>query len=132
MGYKQKTILLAAIAVILAAIYIFYDLTGVIGYVLPRRILIVAAMILTGGAIAFATTIFMTITNNRILTTSVMWLDSLYLLFQTVIVFLYDSSSLVMINSYVNYMILIGAMVLFLPILYKVLFKGAQNNIYFL
>jgi len=132
MGYKQKTILLAAIAVILAAIYIFYDLTGVISYVLPRRILKVAAMILTGGAIAFATTIFMTITNNRILTPSVMGLDSLYLLIQTVIVFLYGSSSLVMMNSYVNYMISIGAMVLFSLILFKVLFKGEQNNIYFL
>ncbi|HIS28976.1 MAG TPA: iron chelate uptake ABC transporter family permease subunit [Candidatus Avamphibacillus intestinigallinarum] len=132
MGYKQKTILLAAIAVVLAALYIFYDLTGVISYVLPRRVLKVAAMILTGGAIAFATTIFMTITNNRILTPSVMGLDSLYLLIQTVIVFLYGSSSLVMMNSYVNYIISIGAMVLFSLVLFKVLFKGEQNNIYFL
>src|SRR5699024_10112240 len=100
MGYKQKTILLAAIAVILAAIYIYYDLTGVISYVLRRRILKVVDMFLTGGAIAFATMIFMTSTNNRILTPRVMGLDSLYLLIQTVIVFLYGSSSLVMMNSY--------------------------------
>src|SRR5699024_12877942 len=131
MGYKQKTILLAARGVVLAALYSFYDLPGVISYVLPRRVLKVAAMIVTGGAIPFATTIFMTITNNRILTPSVMGLDSLYLFVQTVIGFLYGSSSLVMIASYVNYVISLGAMVLFSLVFVEVVFNDEHSNIYF-
>src|SRR5690625_7818292 len=87
MGYKKKTIILAIIALSLALLYIFYDLTGNIDYVLPRRVMKVVAIILTGGAIAFSTTIFMTITNNRILTPSIMGIDSLYLLTQTFIIF---------------------------------------------
>lgn len=132
MGYRSKTIILAIIAILLAVLYIFYDLTGNISYILPRRVIKVVAIILTGGAIAFSTTIFMTITNNRILTPSVMGLDSLYLLIQVFIIFVFGSNSLVMMSSNLNYLLSIGIMVLFALILFRLLFKGEGNNIYFL
>lgn len=132
MGYKKKTIILAVIALLLTMLYIFYDLSGNIDYILPRRAIKVGAIILTGGAIAFSTVIFMTITNNRILTPSVLGLDSLYMLLQTFIIFIFGSNSLVMMNSNVNYLISIGLMVLFSLVLYRFLFKGEKNNIYFL
>lgn len=132
MGYKKKTTILAIISLILALLYIFYDLTGNIGYILPKRIIKVVAIILTGGSIAFSTTIFMTITNNRILTPSVMGLDSLYLLIQTMIIFLVGSKSLIMMNSNINYLVSIGVMAIFSLIFYRLLFKGEGNNIYFL
>lgn len=132
MGYKKKTIILASVAVALTLLYLLYDLKGNIGYILPRRIIKVLAIILTGGAIAFSTTVFMTITNNRILTPSVLGLDSLYMLIQTFIIFIFGSTSIVMMNSSINYLLSIGAMVLFSLILYRFLFKGEKNNIYFL
>lgn len=132
MGYKKKTILLAILALLCTALYIFYDLKGNIGYIFPRRLIKVAAIIITAIAIAFSTTIFMTITHNRILTPSVMGLDSLYLLIQTFIVFIFGSGSFVLMNSHVNYLISIGAMILFALALFRFLFKGEGNNIYFL
>lgn len=132
MGYKKKTIILAVISVLLMLLYIFYDLTGNIGYILPRRIIKVVAIIITGGAIAFSTTIFMTITNNRILTPSIMGLDSLYMLTQTFIIFIFGSKSLIMMNSNLNYLLSIGIMVLFSLVFYRLLFKGEDSNIYFL
>ncbi len=132
MGYKKKTLILAVIAAILAVLYVVYDLSGNIGYILPRRIIKVVAIILTGGAIAFSTTIFMTITNNRILTPSVMGLDSLYLLIQTFIIFVFGSKSLVMMNSNINYLISVSIMAVFSLILFRLLFRGEKNNIYFL
>lgn len=132
MGYKKKTIILAFISLLLALLYIFYDLTGNIGYILPKRIIKVVAIIITGGAIAFSTTIFMTITNNRILTPSIMGLDSLYMLTQTFIIFIFGSKSLIMMNSNLNYMLSIGVMVLFSLVFYRLLFKGEGSNIYFL
>src|SRR5699024_11139224 len=101
-------------------------------YVLPRRVMKVVAIILTDGAIAFSTTIFMTITNNRILTPSIMGIDSLYLLTQTFIIFIFGSRSLVMMNSQLNYLISIGVMLLFSLLFYRLLFKGENANIYFL
>ncbi|RKQ33180.1 iron chelate uptake ABC transporter family permease subunit [Oceanobacillus halophilus] len=132
MGYKKKATILAIIALILALLYIFYDLSGNIGYILPRRIIKVVAIIITGGAIAFATTIFMTITNNRILTPSILGLDSLYLLLQTFIIFIFGSNSIVMMQSSINYFISIFFMIIFSLLLYHFLFKGEKNNIYFL
>src|SRR5699024_1684207 len=132
MAYKKKTISLLVIAGLLAVLYVFYDLSGNIRYILPRRLIKVLAIILTGGAIAFSTTIFMTITNNRILTPSVMGLDSLYLLVQTFMVFIFGSKSLVLMNSNVNYLISIVIMALFSLLLFRLLFKGENNNIYFL
>lgn len=132
MGYKKKTIILGAIALLLSLLYIFYDLTGNISYILPKRVIKVVAIILTGGAIAFSTTIFMTITNNRILTPSVMGLDSLYMLTQTIMLFLLGANSLVMMNSNVNYLISIGAMIIFALLFFRLLFRGEGNNIYYL
>ena len=54
------------------------------------------AMILTGGAIAFSSLIFQTVTNNRILTPSILGIDSLYVLLQTSVVFLLGSSAVIM------------------------------------
>src|SRR5699024_435637 len=132
MDYKKKTIILLIIALPLIALYIFYDLSGNIDYILPKRLIKVIAIIVTGGAIACSTTIFMTITNNRILTPSVLGLDSLYLLTQTIIIFLFGSKSLVMMDSSLNYTVSIGVMVIFSLILYRLMFRGEQNNIYFL
>src|SRR5690625_612648 len=132
MGYKIKTVILGVVALLLALLFIFYDLTGNIGYILPKRIIKVVAIVITGGAIAFSTTIFMTITNNRILTPSIMGLDSLYMLTQTFIVFVFGSKSLIMMNSNINYLLSIGIMVIFSLLFYRLLFKGENNNIYFL
>src|SRR5699024_10971419 len=105
MGYKKKTFILSIIAILLILLYIFYQLTGHIVYILSRIIIKVDAIIITGGSIAFAKTIFMTITNNRILTPSIMGIDSLYMLTQTFIVFIFGSKSLVMMNSNINYLL---------------------------
>src|SRR5699024_124563 len=131
MGYKKKTLILAVIAAILAILYVVYDLSGNIGYILPRRIIKVVAIILTGGAIAFSTTIFMTITNNRILTPSVMGLGSLYLLIQTFIIFVFGSKSLVMMNSNINYLISVSIMAVLCLILLRLLSRGAIDSTIF-
>src|SRR5699024_9631649 len=97
-----------------------------------KRIIKVIAIILTGGAIAFSTPIFMTITNNRILTPRVMGLDSLYMLIQTVILFLLCSNSLVMMNTNAYYLISIFAMVIFSLLFFRLLFRSERNNINYL
>lgn len=132
MGYKKKTIILTGVALLSILLYIFYQLTGNIGYILPKRIIKVVAIVLTGGSIAIATTLFMTITNNRILTPNIMGIDSLYLLTQTFIIYIFGSQSLIMMNSNLNYLLSIGVMVLFSLLFYRLLFRGEDNNIYFL
>lgn len=132
MTYRAKIGLLAAVAIILVAVFLFIDLGGSWDYAFPRRIKKVLAIILTGGAIALSTTVFQTVTNNRILTPSVMGLDSLYILIQTTVIFVFGSFTLYELGSNVNFLINVGAMILFAGVLYRLLFRREGNNIYFL
>lgn len=58
-------------------------------YLISTRSVRILAMILSGSCIAVSTLIFQTVTNSRILTPSVMGLDSMYVFLQTMIIFLF-------------------------------------------
>ncbi|MCC9023427.1 iron chelate uptake ABC transporter family permease subunit [Bacillus nakamurai] len=131
MSHNKKITLLAALAMLCIGLFLFYGL-GNWEYSLPRRCSKVLAMMLTGGAIAFSTVIFQTITNNRILTPGILGLDSLYMLIQTVIVFLFGSMNIVMMNKNLNFVISVGLMVLLSLLLYQLMFKGEGRNVFFL
>lgn len=129
---KKKLILLSIIALALILVFMFIQAGGNWDYVLPRRGKKVLAMIITGGAIAFSTVVFQTITNNRILTPSIMGLDSLYMLFQTFMVYIFGSAGLTMMGKNINFILSVGLMALFSVVFYKLLFKREGQNIYFL
>lgn len=123
---------LIILSLVACALFIFYDLGGSYHYALPRRAIKVLAMVLTGAAIAYATVVFQTITHNRILTPSIMGLDSLYLLLQTVFIFFFGSTHFTVINKQVNFILSVLAMVLFAFILYRLLFRSSNHSVYFL
>ncbi|MET3657252.1 iron chelate uptake ABC transporter family permease subunit [Sporosarcina psychrophila] len=132
MRNSTKLIILSVIAAIFCILYLFQGLNGSFDYALPRRGIKVMAMAITGVAIAYSTVIFQTITHNRILTPSIMGLDSLYLLLQTAIIFFLGSGHVIIVNKQVNFIISVSAMVVFALILYRFLFKGGKRPIYFL
>jgi iron complex transport system permease protein len=132
MRNSLKMTLLTLIAVGACAIYLFHDLNGSFDYALPKRTIKVLAMVLTGVTIAYATVVFQTITHNRILTPSIMGLDSLYLLLQTVIIFFLGSGHLLIVNKQVNFLLSVAIMIVFALLLYKFLFKKGNQPIYFL
>lgn len=129
-GLKLAILAIAALGCI--ALYGFYDIKGSFDYAFPRRMIRVLAMIVTGVAIAYSTVVFQTITHNRILTPSVMGLDSMYMVVQTCIYFFLGSSSIFVLNKYYNFTISIAAMVLFALLLYRFLFRADKKPIYFL
>ena len=132
MRNSTKLIILALFAAVCCALYLFHDLNGSFGYALPRRSIKVLAMALTGVAIAYSTVIFQTITHNRILTPSIMGLDSLYLLLQTSVIFFLGSNHITIVNKHVNFILSVSTMIVFALILYRFLFKRGGQPIYFL
>ncbi|MFK2825403.1 iron chelate uptake ABC transporter family permease subunit [Bacillus sp. B190/17] len=132
MSDKKKLLILSAAAVMLIAAFMFIGLGNNWGYALPKRAMKIFAIVLTGAAIAFSTLIFQTITNNRILTPSILGLDSLYMLIQTILIFVFGSTNLTWMNKQVNFVLSVVLMILFAGILYKILFKREGENIYFL
>ncbi len=130
MTNRKKIALLSMISVVLILLFIFLGLTSSnMAYFLSRRGPKVAAIVITGGAIAFSSMIFQTVTNNRILTPSILGLDSLYMLIQTCIIFFLGSSSGVVADKNINFAISVLLMLFFSALLYKFLFKKEQNNI---
>ncbi|QRG67588.1 iron chelate uptake ABC transporter family permease subunit [Brevibacillus choshinensis] len=129
---KAKMIGLTIVALVLIAVFLMIDAGGNWDYVLPRRLKKILAIVLTGSIIAFSTLVFQTITNNRILTPSIIGLDSLYMFIQTLVIFALGSTSLTLMSKNVNFLISVGLMILFAGLLYKWLFKREGQNIYFL
>lgn len=129
---STKLIVLAVISIVCIVLYGFYDIKGGFDYAFPRRMIRVAAMVVTGVAIAYSTVVFQTITNNRILTPSVMGIDSMYEVVQTMIYFFAGSMSIWVLNKYLNFGAAICAMVIFALLLYRFLFRADKHPIYLL
>ncbi len=133
MKHKRKIILLGIISIIVILLFIFIGVNkNNLSYVVPKRSLKVLTIGLTAGAIAFSSMIFQTITNNRILTPSVLGLDSLYMFIQTFVVFIFGSKNITVMNRNVNFIISVSVMVLFSMGLYKLLFKKEEKGVFFL
>ncbi|RLL42073.1 iron ABC transporter permease [Oceanobacillus piezotolerans] len=127
-----KIIFLLVLAIICILFYGFYDIKGGFDYAFPRRMIKIVAMVITGIAISYSTVVFQTITHNRILTPSVMGLDSMYEVVQTLIYFFAGSMSIWVLNQYLNFGAAISAMVIFAIILYRFLFRTNKYPIYLL
>ena len=104
--FRCKIIVLSIVALAVIGLFLSIGVNGTnYQYAMYRRIPKIYAMILTGGAIGFSSLIFQTVTNNRILTPSILGIDSLYVLLQTSVVFLLGSSSVIISNGNINFII---------------------------
>ncbi len=133
MSIKKKNILIFLIFLIFAILYLFWALNSKnIAFFLPRRFKTVFAIVLSSFCIGYSSVSFQTITNNKILTPSVIGLDSLYLFIQTLIVYFFGSKTLAMLTGYKDYFLSIIIMIAFSILLFLILFKKDDRNIYFL
>lgn len=132
---KRNTIKILVLFVLVALSitgYLFYNIQGGFSYAFPRRLMRVCAMIITAIAIAYATIMFQTVTRNRILTPSMIGVDSMYEVVQTVIFFFLGSASVFVVDRYLNFGTAIIAMVLFALLLYRFLFRADKYPIFLL
>ncbi|MED4917147.1 iron chelate uptake ABC transporter family permease subunit [Geobacillus thermodenitrificans] len=132
MSNRMKTAALVVLALAFIALFLFTELRGNIDYVLRSRGEKVTAMVLVGWAGAISTVLFQTITNNRILTPSIIGLDSVYMLIQTAVVFLFGSTTLTMMNDTVHFLLSAGGMIGFSVFLYSFLFRREGQTVYFI
>src|SRR5699024_5371025 len=99
-----QLIVLALIALALIAFYMFYGLNfKILHYQLPSRVLRTCAIIVVATAIAGSTVIMQTIVKNRMITPTIMGLESVYVFIQTPIVFIAGVSSPLLLNSAYHY-----------------------------
>lgn len=130
MGNKKIYVFLLLVSLLLVCLYLLVGLDFQIArYMLSRRITRLLGILLVAVTVGVSTVIFQTLTNNRILTPSMLGLDSMYMLIQTVIVFFLGSSSVFIRSSELNYFISILLMVSISVFVYYFLFQKLGNNL---
>ena len=130
---RKKLLILSLLALSAVALFLFYGLnSNNYEYNLSKRIPRVIAIIVTGGSIAFSSILFQTITNNRIITPGILGLDSMYGFLQSFMVFVFGTSSIVMTNSKVNFLLSLLFMIGGMFIIYSLIIKKEKFNIYVL
>lgn len=127
---KRKIYILTFLAIILIVLFLILGLkSSNWRYLLSKRTPKIIAIAATGIAISLSSLIFQTLTNNRILTPSILGLDSLYMFIQTLVIFTLGSSSEIIMNKNINFVTTVILMLIFSSILYKFLFLREENNI---
>lgn len=130
--HKKRLYLLAGISLAVILIYMFTLIGNNPDYVLSKRATKVAAMVLIACSIGYSSVVFQTITNNRILTPSIMGFESVFILFQAFIVFLYGDKTFQVVEQQTNFIFSVFLMFGFALLLYLVLFRKRQVHVYFL
>jgi iron complex transport system permease protein len=74
-------------------------------FFLANRIPKVLAIVIASVAIATSSLVFQTITNNQILTPSILGFDALYVMIQSIILVIFGSSSYLLVNPLLNFLI---------------------------
>lgn len=129
---RQQIILLVILALICVGVFLMYNLGGSWEFALRFRSIKIGAMAIVAGCVSYSTVAFQTLTNNRILTPSIMGFESVYMLLQTILVFLYGSQTGKVMNHPMNFALSILLMVGFAFLLYLLIYKREVNNMYLL
>ncbi|TFC56794.1 MULTISPECIES: iron chelate uptake ABC transporter family permease subunit [unclassified Cryobacterium] len=122
--------LLAIVALALVAVYFFTDVPGSLAFAVKIRSLTVLAMLLVATAVGVSTVVFHTITQNRILTPSIMGFDAFYVLISTVIVFFFGPASFLGADPLTLWLVQVVVMVAFSVFLFTWLFGGKRRSIH--
>lgn len=134
-GRRREVVVLAVLAVLALAAAVTYLVVGVQGgweFVLPFRGRRLAGLVVVGVAIAASTVVFQTLTDNRILTPSIMGFDALYQLVQTVAVFGLGSLALAAVPPTAQFGAVLVVMVVLSTALFSWLFGGARRSLHLL
>ncbi len=92
---NKKIMLLIAVTLLISMLYLFVGIDfEIFEYQFPSRLRKFILIILVGAAIATSVVIFQAITNNRLLTPSIMGLDAVYLFIKVLPVFFYLKKSI--------------------------------------
>lgn len=125
-------VLLGILLAMVTALFMTFDLKGSLDFALELRGRKVGGMLLVGFAVAYAAVLLHTITNNRILTPSLMGFDALFVLIQTGAAFLFGTLAFLTIDVRLRFGIEVGIMLAFAAILYRLLFGGENRDLFLL
>jgi len=123
-------LLLCVLALVAMAAFMTIGAKGSWSFILSFRGTKLAAMVLVAYSIAVSTVLFQTVTNNRILTPSIMGFDALYILIQTLVIFFFGAVQIDWTGPNIRFLAETAIMVVFASALYYWLFSRATRSLH--
>src|SRR5690554_647266 len=131
-GIKKSFLITIMLLLAAAVLFLFYKMGNNWEFALRLRGIKVATILVVSCCVAYSSVAFQTLTNNRILTPSIMGFESVYLLLQTVIVFIYGDQTFRVLSSLDNFLLSVLVMIGFAFLLYLLIYKRGKDNLYLL
>ncbi|WP_260100559.1 iron chelate uptake ABC transporter family permease subunit [Phaeobacter inhibens] len=129
----RRLLLLAGLLIGAAASFIGWGLPWTDGapstYILQLRATKLAGLICVGTAIGLATVLFQTLSNNRILTPSIMGFDALFLLMQSVMVMMFGLATMAQLSGFAGFLLNAGVMMVAALLLFTGLLRRTRGDI---
>ncbi|MDO5626746.1 MAG: iron chelate uptake ABC transporter family permease subunit [Mobilicoccus sp.] len=120
------------VALACLATYLLAFIVGPVDFALSLRLPTAGAILVAAFTQALATVLFHTVTDNRILTPSIMGFDALFVLIQTVLVTLFGGLILTRLDGIGMLLAQTAVMVAFALLLYRWLFSGTFASMHVL
>ncbi|MCY4779995.1 iron chelate uptake ABC transporter family permease subunit [Sphingobacterium sp. UT-1RO-CII-1] len=129
---KRKITLLIILAFVTILLFLGFKLGSSWEFALRLRSIKLVAMLIVSCCVAYSSVAFQTITGNRILTPAIMGFESVYMLLQTVLIFIYGDTTFRVLNNLDNFLLSVACMIGFSFLLYLLIYKRGRNNMYLL
>lgn len=122
--------LLSVVVIVVTVCFLFLFVRGSFAFAFPRRLNMVGAMVVAAFTQGVGTVVFHTVTNNRILTPSIIGFDSMYTLMQTLMVFVFGGTVIAHTEGIPKLLAQTALMVVFATILYRWMFAGKIGSLF--
>lgn len=127
--HAKRLLAMSVVLGLCAALYMVVGAKANWSFILPFRGARLAALLLVGIAVSTATVLFQTITQNRILTPSIMGFDALYVLILTVAVFVLGGQGVIRLPPLLVFGVNVVTLVAASALLFGTLLAGARHDL---
>lgn len=118
------------IVLILSLVFVLVGSGLDFDYLIPKRLIRLATIVIGGVCLAISAIVFQSIVGNRILVPSIMGYESIYLLWQVLLLFVMGTYGLNVLGLTGNFVISIVLMLLYSMALHRWLLPHCKNNMF--
>lgn len=119
-------------AAVLAGAFVFAGAGLDFGYVIPKRLVRLAAIAVGGVCVALSAIVFQTLAGNRILTPAILGYEAVYLLWQSLLLLLLGTEGLAALGMGGNFAVSIALMLGYSWAFQRWLLRSGANDVYLL
>lgn len=128
---KKLHYFLFAAVIVLLLVFVFFQVPLGNTFILTGRLQRVFALVLVSASVAYATLVFQTIANNKILTPSLMGYEHLFVLLQVLLLILFGGNSIFFQSKVLSFLLSTAVMIVYSFVLYLGLFRKNKKQIYY-